>query len=222
MVNKIKDWKLQISQSLIPLLLIPFVLVLDVPQRFFNLLRQSNVQVSSLEWYWQLLLHLGNWAIIIAALFFIYRAIRKHNEKEVLKQNLYVIVWHSYFGYWFCRYILNYQTVSLTRVPIPVQFQLVWKALFKKYEFMEGVTEKTDADTIAMEVLQADPYTTTVNLILADTYPLNDWKAKVTAQATTLTTIVINRNGELGVRYYSKEFISKIATTVHEIGRAHV
>ena len=76
MVNRIKDWKLQIGQAFLPLLLIPVVLILDVPQRFFDLLRQSNVQVSSLEWYWQLLLHLGNWAIIILALFFIYRAIR--------------------------------------------------------------------------------------------------------------------------------------------------
>ena len=218
MINRIKDWKLQIAQALLPLLVIPAVILLDLPQRFFDLLKQSNVQVSSLEWYWQLLLHLGNWAIIILALFFIYRAIRKHNEKEVIKQNIpNTIVWHSYPGYWFCRHFLNYQTVSLTRVPIPVQFELVWNELFKKYECMEGVTEITDADTISVEILQAEPYTSTVNLILADTYPLDDWKAKVPAPTSFYSTVIVNRSGERVVRYYSKEFISKIATTVHEL-----
>lgn len=217
MINRIKDWKLQIAQAFLPLLLVPVILILDVPQRFFDLLKQSNVQVSSLEWYWQLLLHLGNWAIIIVALFFIYRAIRKHNEEEALKQNLKVIVWHSYPGYWFCRHILNYQIISLTRVPIPVQFELVWKDLFKKYECMDNVTEKTDYDNISVEILQAEPYTSTVNLILADTYPLDNWKAKIYAPTISYSTIIVNRNGERGVRYYSKEFISKIATTVHEL-----
>ena len=215
-MNRIIDWKWQIAQAFLPLLLIPVVLILDVPQRFFDLLKQSNVQVSSLEWSWQLLLHLGNWAIIILALFFIYRTIRKHNKGEVLKQNIpNTIVWHTYPGYWFCRHFLNYQTVSLTRVPIPVQFELVWKNLFKKYEYMENVTEKTDSDIISVETLQAEPYTSTVNLILADTYPLDDWKAKIPAQTTTFTTIIVNRHGERGVRYYSKDFVSKLATSFH-------
>ena len=125
MLNRIMDWKLQISQAFLPLLLIPTVLLIDVPQKVKGVLEQANVTVSSLEWYWQLILNLGNWAIIAVLLFFAYKAIRKHNNHEVLKQNLDVIVWHSYLGYWFCRYILNYQTISLTRVPIPVQFELV-------------------------------------------------------------------------------------------------
>jgi len=217
MINRIRDWKVQIAQAFLPLLLIPAVFLLDVPQKIFVLLKQGKVAVSSLEWYWQLILNLGNWAIIVVMLPLIYRAIRKHNKEEVLKQNLDVIVWHTYPGYWFCRHILNYQTVSLTRVPIPVQFELVWKGLFKEYKCMDGVTEKTDSDNISVETLQSEPYTSTVNLILADTYPLDDWKAKVPAQTTTFTTIIINRNGERGVRYYSKDFVSKIAATVHNL-----
>lgn len=217
MVNRIKDWKLQIAQALLPLLVIPAVILLDLPQRFFDLLKQGNVAISSLEWYWQLILNLGNWAIIVVLLPIIYHLIRKHNKEDVLKQNLVVIVWHSYPGYWFCRYILNYQTVSLTRVPIPVQFELVWNKLFKKYEFMDGVTEKTDSDNISVETLQAEPYTSTVNLILADTYPLDDWKAKVPAHTISYSTIIISRSGERGVRYYSKDFVSKIATSYHDL-----
>lgn len=217
MINRIRDWKVQIAQACLPLLLIPAVFLLDAPQKIFDLLKQGKVAVSSLEWYWQLILNLGNWAIIVVMLPLIYRAIRKHNKEEVLKQNLDVIVWHTYPGYWFCRYILNYQTVSLTRVPIPVQFELVWKGLFKEYKCMDNVTEKTDSDNISVETLQSEPYTSTINLVLADTYPVDDWKTKVPAQTTTFTTIIINRNGERGVRYYSKDFVSKIATSFHEL-----
>lgn len=132
MINRVKDWRLQIAQAILPLLLIPVLLVIDLPQKIVDLLKQANVDVSSLEWYWQLLLNLGNWAIIIVVLPYIYKIIRKHNKDDVLRQTIpHAIVWHSYPGYWFCRYILNYQTVSLTRMPIPVQFQLVWKELFK-------------------------------------------------------------------------------------------
>lgn len=218
MINRIKDWKLQIMQTILPLLLIPVVLILDVPQRITDALAKANVEVKDLDTIWRIAIGLGKWPLVAVALFFIYRAIRKHNKDEVLKQNIpNTIVWHSFFGYWMCRYALNYQTVSLTRVPIPVQFELVWKNLFKKYEYMENVTEKTDSDNISVEILQAEPYTSTVNLILADTYPLDDWKAKVPAQTTTFTTIIINRRGERGVRYYSKDFVSKIATSFHEL-----
>ena len=218
MANRIKDWKWQIAQAILPLLLIPVVLIMDVPQRITEALTKANVEVKDLDTIWRIAIGLGKWPLIVVALFIIYRAIRKHNKDVVLKQNIpSAIVWHSYTGYWFCRYILNYQTVSLTRIPIPVQFELVWNGLFKKHEFMDGVIEKTDADTISVEVLQAEPYTSTVNLILADTYPLDDWRAKVPAMTTSYSTIIINRSGERGVRYYSKDYVSKIGTTVHDL-----
>lgn len=218
MINRIKDWKLQIMQTILPLILIPVVLILDVPQRITDALAKANVEVKDLDTIWRIAIGLGKWPLIVVALFFIYRAIRKHNKDDVLRQNIpNTIVWHSFFGYWMCRYALNYQTISLTRVPIPVQFELVWKNLFKKYECMENVTEKTDSDNISVETLQSEPYTSTVNLILADTYPLDDWRAKIPAQTTTFTTIIINRNGERGVRYYSKEYVSKIAASIHEL-----
>ena len=218
MANRIKDWKWQIAQAILPLLLIPVVLIMDVPQRITEALTKANVEVKDLDTIWRIAIGLGKWPLIVVALFIIYRAIRKHNKDVVLKQSIpSAIVWHSYTGYWFCRYILNYQTVSLTRVPIPVQFELVWNGLFKKHEFMDGVIEKTDADTISVEVLQAEPYTSTVNLILADTYPLDDWRAKVPAMTTSYSTIIINRSGERGVRYYSKDYVSKIGTTVHDL-----
>ena len=82
---------------------------------------------------------------------------------------------------------------------------------------MDNVTEKTEPDSINVEKLQDTPITSTVNLILTDTYPLVDWKMKIPAQTTTFSTFIINRSGERGVRYYSKEYVSQIATMVHDL-----
>lgn len=216
-IDKIADWRLQITQILLPLLLIPVVILLDIPTQITEILIKAKVKVKDLDTIWRIAIGLGKWPLIVVALFFIYRAIRRHNKEEILKQNLSVIVWHSFLGYWFCRYILNYQTISLTRVPIPVQFELVWKNLFRKYEYMDGVTEKTESETLNVEILQAEPYTSTINLILADTYPLDGWKAKIPASVTSYSTIIVNRSGERGVRYYSKDFVARIASIVHEL-----
>ena len=75
---------------------------------------------------------------------------------------------------------------------------------------MENVTEKTDDDSVSVEMIQTDPYTSTVNLILCDTYRLDNWQELIPASATSLSSIVIQRNDVEGVRYYSKEFITTI------------
>lgn len=218
MIDRIRDWKKQIAQTVLPLLLIPAVIVLDAPQKIKDILVQTNVDISDLKWYVRVAIELGKWPLIIFALFFIYSAIRKANKETVLKQNLpNVIVWHSMPGYWFCRYILNYRKVSLTRVPIPVQFKLAWAGWFSEYQIMEGVTEKEKgSDTVTVEKFQDDPITSTINLVLADTYPLN-WREKLPAELLNLTTIVIERTGEKGVRYYSPDYISEITKVVHDL-----
>ena len=218
MINRIKDWKVPIAQLLIPLFIIPIVLVIDVPQVIINNLNKTNVKVTELEWYWRLILFLGNWPFIIVVLFFIYLWIRKYNKKnEVLKQNLSVIVWHSYFGYWICRYLLNYQVVSLTRVPIPVQFNLVWRGIFKKYEYMDGVDEMgRGEDTINVRVINSESKSPSINLLLIDTYSL-DSDSIIDLSKSRLRTIVIERVSEKGVRYYSHDFVAKISNIIHSL-----
>ena len=215
-MNKLKDWIRVYIQLTILIVIIVLNVCLNIPEIIKNAFKDASVPVSELPVLWQFAVGSGRWILAVAIFVVVYLLIRKSNVAEPIKQNLDVIVWHSYFGYWFCRYFLNYQTISLTRVPIPVQFELVWKDLFKKYVW-ENVTEKTDPDNVSIEILQADPYTSTVNLILADTYPLDDWKSKVPVAMTSCSTIIINRSGERGIRYYSKDYVARIATTVHEL-----
>lgn len=216
MIEKIKDWKKPIVQTFLTLLLIPAIILLNAPQRIKDILIQTNVDISELKWYVRVAIELGKWPLICFALFFIYRAIRKANKESVLKQNLpNKIVWHTMAGYWFCRFILNYQNISLTRVPIPMQFKLSWTGWFSNYEYMEGVTEKEKGkDDIKVEKNNDEPITSTINLVLADTYPLR-WKEKLPADLLNLTTIVIERDGEKGVRYYSPDFVAEVSKVVH-------
>ena len=92
MINKIKDWKLQIMQAILPLLLIPVVLILDVPQRITDALTKANVEVKDLDTIWRIAIGLGKWPLIIVALFFIYRAIRTdRNTREDKNPLLFVL-----------------------------------------------------------------------------------------------------------------------------------
>ena len=217
-MNKLLDWKRVYVQLAFLITVILFNMCLNIPVIVINAFKDASVAISELPVEWQFAIGSGRWILAIAIFVTAYLFIRMSNKKEVLKQNIpNVIVWHSYLGYWVCRYILGYQKVSLTRVPIPVQFELVWKGLFKEYEYMDGVTEKKDADNVSVETLQAEPYTSTVNLILADTYPLDNWKTKVPAPTTSFSTIIINRYGDRGVRCYSKDYVLRIATTIHEL-----
>ncbi len=218
MIYRLIDWKYQVAQTILPLLLLPFFLVFDVTEFLIDKLSSINVDVQDLDIKWRIAVGFGKWFLLLVILCLLYYVIRKNNKKRLLKQTLpNRIVWHSYFGYWFCRKILNYRIVSLTRVPIPVQFELVWKGLFDKYEYMENVNKLQGNDSITIEFVQTEPFTNVVNLILADTYPIDNWKSKIPSTMTFYSTIIINRLGERGVRYFSKEFVSKIASVAHEL-----
>ena len=214
MIDKIRDWKIPFAQTILPLIFCPLVLLININ----GLLAKADVSVKDLDVVWRIIIGLGKPVLVIAIMFLYCNTIRKVNKGTVLKQNVpNKIVWHTMAGYWFCRYILSFQKVSLTRVPIPMQFKLVWSDWFTDYEIMDGVAEKEKGtDNINVKKFNDDQVTSTVNLVLADTYPLN-WKEKLPADLLNLTTIVIERGGEKGVRYYSPDFVAEISRIVHEL-----
>ena len=216
--NKVKDWLREYLQTAILLVIIILNICLNIPEIVKNAFVDASVPISDLQVLWRFAIGSGRWIFALAVLGVAYLFIRKSNKDYVLKQNVSnKIVWHTYAGYKYCRYILNIKTLSLTRVPIPMQFKLIWNNLFDSYECLDGVTEKElGTDTVKVEVFQDNPITSTINLVLADTYPL-DWRSKLPASVLSLTTIAIDRVGDKGVRYYSPDYVAKIASTVHEL-----
>jgi hypothetical protein len=217
-MNKIVDWKREYVQTALLTLIIVANVCFNLPEIAKNVLADASVQMSELDPKWRLAIGFGRWVFAIVVVVGLWFVIKYFNKDYVLKQNISNdIVWHTYFDYWFCRYFLSIKKLSLTRMPIPMQFKLVWKDLFLEYDYMDGITEKEEAkDKVKVERFQDNPLTSTVNLVLADTYPL-DWKSKLPASVLNLTTIVIDRTGEKGTRYYSRDFVKKISSTVHDL-----
>ncbi len=163
----------------------------------------------------------GNIIKLILGFLFILTAlwiIRSWNEEHVLKQTLTnKIVWHSYYGYLFCNRILNYKKVSLTRVPIPMQFKLVCNNAFEEFKCEEGVCDKKmGTDNVRVKIFNDEKITPTVNLVLADTYPLN-WRKQIPETVINFTTIIVDRSNDDRSRYYSPDFISRITREVRSL-----
>lgn len=211
MINRFRDWKLQIAQLILPLVLFPVFLSVGVKRLLF----MGGLEVSDLEPNRRFIANLGDApvAIVLVAICFIF--IRKYNKDKVLKQNLSVMVWHTYLGYWVCRSFLNYRKVSLVRVPIPVQFKLVFKGIFDEYDFGAVEKNKVDSEDIRCEQFNDDPVTNNVNLVLMDTYPLE--LNSLPPTVINLTTIVIDRPERGGGRCFSKPFVDAVNTAVHAL-----
>lgn len=216
-MKSIMDWKREYFQTAVLITVIFLSVRLNLPEIARRVFSDASVSISAISPFWQLAIGSGRWVLAIVVVFVAWRVIRRINKDYVLKQNIpNDIVWHTYLDYWLCRYVLSIKKLSLTRIPIPMQFKLVWNGLFL-YDYMDGITEKEeDKDEVKVERFQDNPLTSTVNLVLADTYPL-DWKSKLPASVLNLTTIVIDRTGEKGARYYSKDFVKKISSTVHDL-----
>lgn len=216
--NRVRDWGREYLQTILLIAVIVINLRFNIPEFINRVTTDASVPVSDLPVEWRFAIGSGRWILLIVVFVIVFLFVRRSNKEFVLKQSVSdAIIWHPYVGYAYCRYVLNIKQISLTRVPIPMQFKLIWENLFVSYECLEGVTEKEKGtDNIELGQFNNEPYTSTINLVLADTYPL-DWKSKLPASTLNLTTIVIDRKGEKGVRYYSKDFVAKIATTIHEL-----
>ena len=69
MVKQIKDWRVPIVQTFLPLLVIPLVLFFDVTRKITNFLEKTNIDVKDLGIEWQIASSLGNGAVIVTILF---------------------------------------------------------------------------------------------------------------------------------------------------------
>ena len=220
LMQRFQDWIIQVLQTLILLAVLALNYFINIPEFMQKQLIDAKIPISDLNVYWRFAIGKGRFFLGAIILCFLLWYIRKNNKGEVLKQTLPdAIVWHTYAGYWYCRYFLNYQTISLTRVPIPMQFKLVYKELFKKYLFMDGITEKTRGTDKVNVVCHQNGnalISTTINLVLADTYPL-DWKTQLPSSVHNLTTYVINRSSEDRTRYYSPDFVSTVTFVVRHL-----
>ena len=216
-IHSVRDWGRQWIQIVSLVAIVVYVLLFDASGKILNLLQATNVEVEDLAVEYRISLGIGNPGLALILFIILLLFIRKCNKGYVLKQNTKLIAWHTFFGYWFCCRILNYRIVSLTRVPIPVQMKIVFYDLFDEYRFMDGVTEQKDKENAEIKPLQDYDDPSVVNILLADTYRIDNWQTRMPAAERLHHTIIVDRTNEKRGRYYSAEYVEKIWEAVRSL-----
>lgn len=177
----------------------------------------ENVSVDFDNIGYYLLLNTENWVISIVLVFSALLWVRKFNKEKIFNtKNVYHN--YPYLWYWFCAKVLGYQTCNLKLVPPYLQFKLVLNDTFSSY----NVGEEDDYPVIEDEEIEIKKanfvqVSDEVNLVLADTYPIENQQLPIVKRR--LSTITINRMRPNVSRYYSPQFIAKIVDEVRNLPR---
>lgn len=161
------------------------------------------------------LLKAGNWAIGLLFMLFILSKIRKYNKEKMFNtQNVYHD--YPYLWYWFCAKILGYEKCNLKLVPIFIQFRLALNDTFSEYDVgAEDDYTVLEDEHIDIKKKNYGQVSKEINLILADTYPIDDRQIPIGKR--NLTTIAIERRRPDLSRYYSPKFVAKIVDEVRNL-----
>lgn len=162
------------------------------------------------------LLNAGNWVIGLIFMLYLLLKIRGYNKGKMFNtQNVYHN--YPYLWYWFCAKILGYEKCNLKLVPIFAQFKLVLNDTFPEYYV--GADEDypvIENEHIDIQKKNYNQVSEEVNLILADTYPI-DIRQQIPINKRRLSMIIIERDRTDVSRYYSPQFVAKIVDEVRRL-----
>jgi hypothetical protein len=166
-----------------------------------------------------LVLWCGKIAFSIAMSIGILYLIRKYNSDYIMNQgNIYHR--YPYWWYWFASRILGIKKCNLILVPIYLQYKLVINAIFQEYPYDEKSFPVLSSESIKVTRepdKEIDSNIPEINLILEDTYPIQE--EQIPKEEKFLYTLKISRNNpsNTGVRYYSPDFIKRIQHEVRNL-----
>ena len=181
--------------GLVMAFLIPYII--NVKELIALCFENVSVDFDNIGYY--LLLNTENWVISIVLVFSVLLWIRKFNKEKIFNtKNVYHN--YPYLWYWFCAKIL------------------VLNDTFSSY----NVGEEDDYPAIEDEEIEIKKenfvqVSDEVNLVLADTYPIENQQLPIVKRS--LSTITINRVRPDVSRYYSPQFIAKIVDEVRNLPR---
>lgn len=213
-MKKIKDNFVQIIEILILAMVIAIPFLLNIPE-FFEEYLQDNYATPD-NWFYYLAIEKGN-AVASTVLFVAaYLTIRKFNSTFVMNR---ANVYHSYpyAWYWFCAKLLGIKKCNLVLVPIATQFKLVINSVFDDYPLEETAFPVVEDDSsVSVSKRNWEGKIREINLILEDTYPIND--KQLPKLKKDLPTLTISRNDGDGVaRHFSEKFISAVENEIRSM-----
>lgn len=212
-MNRIRDWQRPFVQTALLVVALVIPTILDFASKIHTIFLYNTIDFDTALYYY--LMKLGNYAIGIALMLFVVLPFIRRSNRERLLNTGSLYHDHYYAGYWFCSKILGYNKCSLVRVPNRMQFKLVIRDTFAEYEFGQD-NDYRDLDNENIEIeCPSSAYTNTINLVLADTYPVT--KAMLPTSTSSLSTVWIKRdNKKDSVRCFSKNFYESVQNTVRQ------
>lgn len=153
---------------------------------------------------------LGDAAIGIIFMVMALISIRKANKGQIFNRGD-VYKNYPYIWYWMCAKILGYLECNLILVPIFMQFKLVIHDTFDKY-YCGNLIGKDD-ETITVNYQHISNAMVDVNLLIADTYPLNI--NQLPKNNIENPTIIISRDNATDHNRYNSS--SLVQAVVNEI-----
>ncbi len=214
--NRVIDCVRPMGQVILVLSILVLPLIINVAGIIQRLFIDNKLDFDTVKYYY--LMRVGNfWIGVIIAGYIFLKFIRPSN-KEIMINTGNIYHEHCYAWYWFCSKILGYYKCSLVRVPISMQFKLIIRDTFNQYVYgLDSEYKEVIEDPIRIDKTITDKSDSCINIVLADTYPLD--KNLLPESTKNISTIYIQRenNKTDSVRCYSKDFIETVLNTVRHL-----
>ena len=91
---------------------------------------------------------------------------------------------------------------------------MIFWQYFETFIYQEGV-HPLKTEFIDVQHFKAEPDTSTINLVLSDTYPIS--YNQLPPNVKQFTTIQITRSQQDAVRYYSEIFVKRVIQELHAL-----
>lgn len=138
---------------------------------------------------------------------------QRNGEITFNKGNAYKT--QTYIWYFYCANILGYRKCILERVPIAQQIRLVLNDTFEEFVFSK-LEEREDIEIKAKwKIALNAPYQREINLMLADTYPLE--LEQITVGRNLPTLLIDRKNRRDNNRYYIPDYCKVIAEELEKL-----
>lgn len=211
MRKRIKDWIGPWVQAILLVVVFVMPIIFNGCYWINRIFDSQSLNFENIKFYF--LMQFGNVAIGAFFAFLLILKLRQANEKKVLNTGKEYHQ-HSYVGYILCSSVLGYKKCRLIRVPIAMQFKLIIRDTFSEYDYGEDDDyQRIDNEYIRVQL--PENYTSTVNIVLSDTYPINIEMLPASTSKLEIVWISRNNNSVDSSRCFSTKFCETVRNTIH-------
>ena len=213
-MKKIKESSIMIIQSVALLFAFAIPFLFDV-QGFFEQYLNNNYPTPENFWIF-VSLSFGNVFLGFVICGVVLWKIRKSNGDRFMNRDTNIYHDYPYFWYLYCAKILGIKKCNLINVPIYMQMRLVIHQIFDEYPLNDNEYPADENEVVSVIKENEKNKGLECNLILEDTYPLEEIQIPRTMRKLYTVKVSRHTNGDFG-RHYSEEFVSKIINEVRNL-----